>query len=213
MTELQVHEPPSFPPVFAASSTTAIGEQRERSDSPSIALSAPLPSTTDAFPHGETSRGSPEATSAVEAAEEDGPRADVSTENLTVSVQVQVANGRDIETPHSVEGDEIMLQTSEQQVTSPIRGHVEVVSQVARRPRSTQTTLTSSLLPPPQPQLPNLALAALERLAENSAHKDDSIDDFRPLKKRKLALETEENCQDGEEVMYCTFESSPLCAS
>jgi E3 ubiquitin-protein ligase RFWD3 len=72
----------------------------------------------------------------VEAAEEDGPRADVSTENLT---------------------------------------------------------------------LPNLALAALERLAENSAHKDDSIDDFRPLKKRKLALETEENCQDGEEGQTCSI--------
>ena len=39
------------------------------------------------------------------------------------------------------------------------------------------------------PQLPNLAVAALQRLA---ATNDDSPDDFRPLKKRKIQ-ETENN--------------------
>lgn len=155
----------------------------------------------------------------MEAAEEGGPWVGGDTENLTVSVQVQVAHGRptsgdiELETRNVNQGDEEELVTqprtaSEQQLTSPVRGHVEVVTQPVRRPGSIQSRLTSSLTPL-QPQLPNLALEALQRLAENSTNKDESSNDFRPLKKRKLAPETEGNCEDGEEVSG--VKNGPLC--
>ena len=59
------------------------------------------------------------------------------------------------------------------------------------------------------PQLPNLALAALQRMSANSC--DDSPDDFRPLKKRKRhdtkkLTNNSEDIEDNEvsmsDVMY-----------
>ena len=55
------------------------------------------------------------------------------------------------------------------------------------------------------PQLPNLALAALQRMSANSC--DDSPDDFRPLKKRKRhdtkkLTNDNEDIEDNEVSMY-----------
>ena len=147
-----------------------------------------------------------EARNAVEAAEEEGPGVDESTEHLTVSVQVQMTNTQ----PGNVRHDNEVLTSPppEQLVTDgPVSADTQAAGQPVRRSQR-QTTLNSAFLPPPPslPQLPNLALAALERLAESNTHKDDSIDDFRPLnKKRKLAPESEENCEETDEVITRGF--------
>ena len=144
----------------------------------------------------------------VEATEEDSLVAGEGREHLTVSVHVQVDDG-DGRThvdqhPSSQRSNHdagelahvVGSQTSDRIVTSPARR-----TQFVRRPMGVQTTLTSSLLMPQvHPQLPNLALQALERLAQNSTDKDDSIDDFQPLKKRKLIPHSEETCEEVEEV-------------
>ena len=52
-------------------------------------------------------------------------------------------------------------------------------------PRPNRTTEESATTP----QLPNLAVAALRRLAAN--RDDESPDDFRPLKRRRLHTKTE----------------------
>ena len=91
---------------------------------------------------------------------------------------------------------------------SPTRNATVAMSQMIPRRRGdgVQTTLISSLVPPPPPQLPNLAQEALQRLAQSEAarSKDDSIDDFRPLKKRKLWPEIDNDAEEEEEVKDCT---------
>ena len=50
------------------------------------------------------------------------------------------------------------------------------------------------------PRLPNLAAAALERLASAVTPHDESADDFQPVrKKRRLKEAAEEECDDEEE--------------
>ena len=51
------------------------------------------------------------------------------------------------------------------------------------------------------PRLPNLAQAALKRLARTSRTVEDSPDDFQPLKKRKVQDIQEENDDDDEVCM------------
>ena len=165
---------------------------------------------------------------AVEAAElEDGSSWEGgSTENLTVSVQVvSVTNSRPtgggvglgtpesdrggvgLGTPESDQVEAAELGTPptvlELPVANPIRAQTEADTHATRRPGLVQITLAASFHPPTPPaqqQLPNLALAALQRLAENGTHGDDSLDDFRPLKKRKLAPETDDTCEEDSEV-------------
>ncbi len=66
-------------------------------------------------------------------------------------------------------------------------------------PRPEQTTDQSVVIATPHrtiQELPNLALVALRRLAANSRD-DESPDDFRPLKRRRLNTKTEEKESDN----------------
>ncbi|CAI7990151.1 E3 ubiquitin-protein ligase RFWD3 [Geodia barretti] len=124
-------------------------------------------------------------------------------EHLRVSLNlVPVASG-------SGENGESSAQPSRQVSTSPTRSPTVVVSQTTQRRRGhgVQMTLTNSLLPPPPPQLPNLAQEALQRLAQSEAarNKDDSIDEFRPLKKRKLCQEVDNDAEDEDEGQTCSI--------
>ena len=79
------------------------------------------------------------------------------------------------------------------------------VNRSVRQSAFRQTTLGPSLprhptSPLPLPLLPNLAQAALERLARSSADGDESMDDFRPLKKRKVTSDTAQGGEEGDEV-------------
>lgn len=129
-----------------------------------------------------------------------GPRAGSSTENLTGAVPVA--------SEHQLESRNSNTSLDDEVTHSPVAGPVsnlgEEGTQPIQRRASVQLSITSFSQPPPPPQLPNLAQAALQRLAENETNKDDSVDDFRPLKKRKLAPEAEKNSEDGEEVQKWT---------
>ena len=63
----------------------------------------------------------------------------------------------------------------------------------------------------PHAQLPNLAHAALQRLARSNPDGDSSLVDFRPLKKRKLDSEVSEesSCRDEQEVRRKWLVASP----
>lgn len=144
----------------------------------------------------------------VEAAEDEGHGTGDGREHFTVSVHVQVAEDggpRQVDLPplpssinNHVPGElgVVWVPSPDRVVTSPRR----TATQFVRRPMGVQTTLTSSFVAPVQPQLPNLALEALQRLAQNSTDKDDSIEDFQPLKKRKIVPPSEEICEEAEEV-------------
>ena len=93
--------------------------------------------------------------------------------------------------------------TSEQRVNDTTARVTIAADQSSGRPATIQTTLTAAVLRPPAlppPQLPNLALAALQRLAERTEDHDDSLDDFRPLKKRKLTNDTVQGSEEEQEV-------------
>lgn len=141
-----------------------------------------------------------EGKSATEAANVGGPRAGSSTENLTGAIPV--VSEHQLESPSSNRDDEVNTHSlvTETPVAGPVGNLGEKGTPPIQRRASVQLSLTSFSQPPTQPQLPNLALAALQRLAENDPDKDDSVDDFRPLKKRKLAPEAEKDSEDGEEV-------------
>lgn len=205
MADVDAENIRSISPSLLAPNGPAVGEHGQGSSS---IHPAPVPNYD-----GEASPSTPPTTEGghgIEATEEGGIRAGSSTENLTGSVQVWNASTNNSDTEDELEsrnlnhGDVTHSIRSSPSVAGPV-SHLEEDrnrTQPVRRPASVQSTLTSSFLIPTQPQLPNLALAALQRLAENATDKDDSIDDFRPLKKRKLAPEAEEKSADGEEVIY-----------
>ena len=66
-------------------------------------------------------------------------------------------------------------------------------------PPATQTR-TQPLTLHPQPRLPDLARDALQRLAQSSSDGDRSLDDFRPVKRRRMEPEAEDSCRDEQEV-------------
>ena len=173
----------SSPPLLSAANTN--------SDLP-ISLSAPLPSPSRANIRADSEGASLEPLSSslevVGAAGEGEGEAGELSEQLRVSVSV-TGELQDRHTPTSSH------HLYEEPYARPVR--VEVVSE---RRRGVQTTLTGSLFPPPPQQLPNLAREALRRLAEREGNGDDSIEDFRPLKKRRLCQETENDGEDEDEV-------------
>lgn len=71
-----------------------------------------------------------------------------------------------------------------------------------------EVTEQATAAPPPAepptgtPQLPNLALTALQRLREANKKQDESPDDFRPLKRRRMYVKTggEGEVDENEEV-------------
>ena len=147
--------------------------------------------------------GTIQAENAARAAGEEGLE---SVEHLRVSLNIiPVATGGS-DTNDSSRNEPTNSQRSPRaEPTSPVARHHSVPTSPPtprRRRHNVQTTLTSSLVPPPPPQLPNLAREALRRLAANEAtrDKDDSIDDFRPLKKRKVCQEVENDTEEEDEV-------------
>ena len=133
-----------------------------------------------------------------------GPRAGSSTENLTGAVPLA-----SVRSEHQLESRNSNSSHDDEVTHSAVAGNLgEEGTQPIQRRANVQLSITSFSQPPPLPQLPNLAAAALQRLAENENDKDDSVDDFRPLKKRKLAPEAEKNSEDGEEVQKwtCSYE-------
>ena len=172
----------SSPPLLSAANTN--------SDLP-ISLSAPLPSPSRAnIRAGASLEPLSSSLEVVGAAGEGEGEAGELSEQLRVSVSV-TGELQDRHTPTSSQ------HLYEEPSARPIR--VEVVSE---RRRGVQTTLTGSLFPPPPQQLPNLAREALRRLAEREGegNGDDSIEDFCPLKKRRLCQETENDGEDEDEV-------------
>ena len=71
-----------------------------------------------------------------------------------------------------------------------------------------EVTVQATAAPPPAepptgtPQLPNLALTAIQRLREANKRQDESPDDFRPLKRRRVYVKTggEGEVDENEEV-------------
>ena len=179
----------------------------------------PVPSLPTTSPQEDEERFQPLALETVDVVETAAQEAateqeDDHSESLTVSVHVQVDSDatRNLGDNGAVVHNQLTSSQFSQGTIAPIsplrsQGEGTTHHPSVRRPR--QSTLRGSLLPlspvtqpPPPPQLPNLALAALERLSENrlASGRDDSIDDFRPLKKRKLAPESDNLSEDAEEV-------------
>jgi len=137
-----------------------------------------------------------------------GSRSDEVT--AVVMITAEIENGEEGSSldPVRPEGVQIAMET-EQMATEEGVSHVSQTPapSISPHPYVQPTTMPSNFQ---TPLLPNLAQAAIKRLARTSRTVEDSPDDFQPLKKRKVQDVQEEN-DDEEEVCVCSIILSTVC--
>lgn len=121
-----------------------------------------------------------------------------------VMLTAEIENGEEGSSldPVRPEGVQMTMET-EQMATEEGGSHVSQTPapNISPHPYVQPTTMPSNFQ---TPLLPNLAQAAIKRLARTSRTVEDSPDDFQPLKKRKVQDVQEEN-DDEEEVCVCSI--------
>jgi len=120
-----------------------------------------------------------------------------------VMLTAEIENGEGGSSPDPVRPGIQMTMETEQMATEEGVSHVSQTPapSISPHPHVQPTTMPSNFQ---TPLLPNLAQAAIKRLARTSRTVEDSPDDFQPLKKRKVQDVQEENDEE-EEVCVCVF--------
>lgn len=126
-----------------------------------------------------------------------------------VMLTAEIENGEEGSSldPVRPEGVQMIMET-EQMATEGV-SHVSQTPapSISPHPYVQPTIMPSNFQ---TPLLPNLAQAAIKRLARTSRTVEDSPDDFQPLKKRKVQDVQEENDEE-EEVCVCSIILGTVC--
>lgn len=128
-----------------------------------------------------------------------GSRSDEVT--AVVMLTAEIENGEEGSSLDPVRPEGVQMTMETEQMATEGVSHVSQTPapNISPHPYVQPTTMPSNFQ---TPLLPNLAQAAIKRLARTSRTVEDSPDDFQPLKKRKVQDVQEEN-DDEEEVCVC----------